>query len=176
MLSHPEAASPRHWFGMWQWWRHQEDSGRSNTNLPWRTNLGHCRPGSRLQQLVKGVWVPLAFCSKKLWPPERKYSAFDHKLLTLYSIYDRVNSSPPIPTTTPSHSVCLNFRTMVKTSAMPIPFYSEFIPQVQGKDNLVVNTLNIRSYHHWCATGNWLRYHGHSPTTGCWGTSQLYLT
>ena len=33
--------------------------------------------GAVLQQLVHGVWQPLAFFSKQLRPPERKYSAFD---------------------------------------------------------------------------------------------------
>ena len=37
-----------------------------------------------LQQLKNGVWVPLAFFSKKLRPPEKKYSAFDRELLALY--------------------------------------------------------------------------------------------
>ena len=40
--------------------------------------------GAILQQFVNGVWVPLAFFSKKLRPPERKYSAFDRELLALY--------------------------------------------------------------------------------------------
>ena len=40
--------------------------------------------GAVLQQSVNGVWVPLAFFSKKLRPPERKYSAFDRELLALY--------------------------------------------------------------------------------------------
>ena len=40
--------------------------------------------GAVLQQSVNGVWVPLAFLSKKLRPPERKYSAFDRELLALY--------------------------------------------------------------------------------------------
>ena len=37
-----------------------------------------------LQQLVNGCWQPLAFFSKQLRPPERKYSAFDRELLALY--------------------------------------------------------------------------------------------
>ena len=40
--------------------------------------------GAVLQQLVHGVWKPLAFFSKQLRPPERKYSAFDRELLALY--------------------------------------------------------------------------------------------
>ena len=40
--------------------------------------------GAVLEQFVDGAWVPLAFFSKKLRPPERKYSAFDRELLALY--------------------------------------------------------------------------------------------
>ena len=40
--------------------------------------------GAALQQLVHGTWQPLAFFSKQLRPPERKYSAFDRVLLALY--------------------------------------------------------------------------------------------
>ena len=37
-----------------------------------------------LEQLVAGSWKPLAFFSRQLRPPERKYSAFDRELLGLY--------------------------------------------------------------------------------------------
>ena len=40
--------------------------------------------GAVLEQLVDGVWKPLAFFSRQLHPPERKYSAFDRELLALY--------------------------------------------------------------------------------------------
>ncbi len=40
--------------------------------------------GAVLQQYVNNTWEPLAFFSKKLRPPERKYSAFHRELLALY--------------------------------------------------------------------------------------------
>ena len=40
--------------------------------------------GAVLEQLIQGQWHPLAFFSKKLRPPEIKYSAFDRELLGLY--------------------------------------------------------------------------------------------
>ena len=40
--------------------------------------------GTVLQQSMNDVMVPLAFFSKKLRQPERKYSAFDRELLALY--------------------------------------------------------------------------------------------
>ena len=40
--------------------------------------------GAVLQLFVNGSWEPLAFFSKKLRLPEKKYSAFDRELLALY--------------------------------------------------------------------------------------------
>ena len=40
--------------------------------------------GAILKQLIDGVCKPLAFFSRQLRPPERKYSAFDRELLALY--------------------------------------------------------------------------------------------
>ena len=37
-----------------------------------------------MEQLIDGVWKPLAFFGRELHPPERKYSAFDRELLALY--------------------------------------------------------------------------------------------
>ena len=40
--------------------------------------------GAVLQQMVDGTWVPLAFFSRKLRTPEKRYSTFDRELLALY--------------------------------------------------------------------------------------------
>lgn len=40
--------------------------------------------GTVLQQFVNSTWEPLAFFSKKLRQPEKKYSTFDWELLVLY--------------------------------------------------------------------------------------------
>ena len=40
--------------------------------------------GAVLEQYVQRVWQPLAFFSKRLRPPEKKYSTFDPELLGLY--------------------------------------------------------------------------------------------
>ena len=40
--------------------------------------------GAVLEQYVQGVWQPLAFFSKRLRTPEKKYSTFDRELLGLY--------------------------------------------------------------------------------------------
>lgn len=40
--------------------------------------------GAVFEQYIDGVWQPLAFFSKRLRPPEKRYSAFDRELLALY--------------------------------------------------------------------------------------------
>ena len=40
--------------------------------------------GGVLQQLVGGVWQPLAFFSRQLRPPERRWSTFDRELLAIH--------------------------------------------------------------------------------------------
>ena len=40
--------------------------------------------GAVLEQKVDGIWKPLAFFSRKLRPAEKRYSAFDKELLSLY--------------------------------------------------------------------------------------------
>ena len=40
--------------------------------------------GAVLEQKIAGSWQPLAFFSRQLRPPERKYSAFDRELLAMY--------------------------------------------------------------------------------------------
>lgn len=40
--------------------------------------------GTVFEQLVGGVWQPLAFFSRELLPSERKYSTFDRELPGLY--------------------------------------------------------------------------------------------
>ena len=57
---------------------------RQDAQTSLTTDASDLAVGAVLQQLVDGVWVPLAFFSQKLRPPERKYSAFDRELLALY--------------------------------------------------------------------------------------------
>ena len=39
--------------------------------------------GAVLQQKVDGQWYPIVFYSKRLTPPETRYSAFDRELLAV---------------------------------------------------------------------------------------------
>jgi hypothetical protein len=48
------------------------------------TDVSDFAIGAVLQQHVNGFWQPLEFFSEKLSAAERKYSAFDRKLLAIY--------------------------------------------------------------------------------------------
>ena len=108
--------------------------------------------GAVLQQFVNGIWVPLAFVSKKLQPPERKYSAFDRELLSLHLgiRHFRYFLEGRQFTAYTDHKP-LTF-CMSKTSEpwsgrqqRHLSYISEFttdIRHVQGKDNSVADTLS----------------------------------
>ena len=108
--------------------------------------------GAVLQQFVNGIWVPLAFFSKKLRPPERKYSAFDRELLALYlgirhfryflegRLFTAYTDHKPL-------TFCLS-KTSEPWSGRQqrhLSYISEFttdIRHVRGKDNSVADTLS----------------------------------
>ena len=56
----------------------------SNTPTSLTVDASEQAVGAVLQQLLNGIWQPLAFFSKQLRPPVRKYRAFDQELLDLY--------------------------------------------------------------------------------------------
>ena len=101
---------------------------------------------------MNGIWVPLAFFSKKLRPPERKYSAFDRELLALYLgiRHFRYFLEGRQFTAYTDHNP-LTF-CMSKTSEpwsgrqqRHLSYISEFttdIRHVRGKDNSVADTLS----------------------------------
>ena len=101
---------------------------------------------------MNGVWVPLAFFSKKLRPPERKYSAFDRELLALYlgirhfryflggRHFTAFTDHKPL-------TFCMSKTSEAWSSRQQrqLSYISEFttdIQHVQGKDNSVADTLS----------------------------------
>ena len=42
--------------------------------------------GAALEQLVNGLWQPLAFFSRQLRPPEWNYNAFDRELVLYLAV------------------------------------------------------------------------------------------
>ncbi|GFR62129.1 Pol polyprotein [Elysia marginata] len=57
---------------------------KPNAPIALTTDASDQAVGAVLEQYVQGVWQPLAFFSKRLRPPEQKYSTFDRELLRLY--------------------------------------------------------------------------------------------
>ncbi|GFS16759.1 transposon Ty3-G Gag-Pol polyprotein [Elysia marginata] len=54
---------------------------KPNAPIALTTDASDQAVGAVLEQYVQGVWQPLAFFSKRLRPPEQKYSTFDRELL-----------------------------------------------------------------------------------------------
>ena len=48
------------------------------------TDASDIAVGAALEQFIDGQWKPNAFCSRKLRPPETRYSTFDRELLAIY--------------------------------------------------------------------------------------------
>jgi cleavage and polyadenylation specificity factor subunit 1 len=57
---------------------------KPEATLALTTDASDIAVGAVLEQHVNGAWQPLAFFSKQLRPPEKKYSAFDRELLAIY--------------------------------------------------------------------------------------------
>ena len=49
-----------------------------------QTDASDVAVGAILQQYIAGNWCPMAYFSKKLKPPETRYSTFDRELLAVY--------------------------------------------------------------------------------------------
>ena len=111
--------------------------------------------GAVLQQRVDDMWVPLAFFSKKLRPPERKYSAFDRELLALYLATRHfryfLEGRSFIAFTDHKPLTFAIGKTSEPWSARQqrqLSYISEFttdVRQVSGKENVVADTLSRAS-------------------------------
>ena len=125
---------------------------RRNAPTSLTVDASNLAVGAVLQQLVHGVWQPLAFFSKQLRPPEKKYSAFDRELLALYLgvrhfRYFLEGRAFIVYTDHKPLTFC-----MAKTSdpwssrqQRHLAYVSEFttdIRHVQGKDNHVADALS----------------------------------
>ena len=123
-----------------------------NAPISLTTDASDQAVGAVLQQFVDDAWIPLAFFSKRLRPPERKYSAFDRELLALYLgiRHFRYFLEGRQFTAYTDHKP-LTF-CMAKASdpwsnrqQRHLAYISEFttdIRHVQGKDNPVADTLS----------------------------------
>ena len=108
--------------------------------------------GAVFEQLVDGFWQPLAFFSKQLRDPERKYSTFDRELLALYLSIRHfrflLEGRSFIIYTDHKPLVHAMFKTTEPWSARQqrhLSFISEFstdIKHLPGKDNVVADCLS----------------------------------
>lgn len=108
--------------------------------------------GGVLEQFSNGVWQPLAFFSRQLRPPEKKYSAFDRELLALYlgvrhfryflegRHFTMYTDHKPLTFAFAKVSDPWSARQQRHLAA--ISEYSTDIQHVAGKDNIVAGTLS----------------------------------
>ena len=116
------------------------------------TDASDLAVGAVLQQFVDGVWIPLAFFSKKLRPPEKKYSAFDRELLALYLgirhfryfLEGRqfIAFTDHKPLTFCMSKVSDPWSNRQQRQLLYISEFTTDIRHVQGKDNPVADTLS----------------------------------
>jgi transposase InsO family protein len=108
--------------------------------------------GAVLQQLVGEHWQPLAFFSRKLSLPQRKYSPYDRELLAIYEsirYFRHWLEASHFTIYTDHKPLCFAFREH-KHNCSPrqyrhLDFIAQFstdIRHISGKDNLVADTLS----------------------------------
>ncbi|GFR76560.1 Pol polyprotein [Elysia marginata] len=100
-----------------------------------------------LEQYVQGVWQPLAFFSKRLRPPEQKYSTFDRELSGLYLATRHFRfflEGRPFTAYT-DHKLLVGAMSKLSRQQRHLAFISEFttdIMDVSGKSNMVADCLS----------------------------------
>ena len=113
--------------------------------------------GGVLQQLVRGVWEPLAFFSKQLRNAEQKWSAFDRELLALHlSIRhfryfvegrDFVAFTDHKPLTFAFSKVSEPWSPRQQRQLACISEYTTDVRHISGRDNYVADALSRASVH-----------------------------
>ena len=107
--------------------------------------------GGVLQQYIDNVWQPLSFFSKKLYPAETRYSAFDRELLAVYAMirHFRHNLEGRNFFVNTDHKPLTNAMTLVTErpslrQTRHLAFIAEFttdIRYVKGETNFVADAL-----------------------------------
>lgn len=108
--------------------------------------------GASFEQFVNGSWQPLAFFSKQLRAPERKYSTFDRELLALYLAirHFRFLLEGRNFTAFTDHKPLVSSMAKITDPWTPrqqrhLAFISEFttdIKHISGKENVVADCLS----------------------------------
>ena len=125
---------------------------RQDAQISLTTDASDLAVGAVLQQFVDDSWVPLAFFSQKLPPPEKKYSAFDRELLALYlgiRHFRYFLEGRQFIAFTDHKPLTFSMSKMAEPwsnrQQRQLSYISEFttdIRHVQGKDNVVADTLS----------------------------------
>ena len=108
-----------------------------------------CAVGAVLQQYVNDQWCPIAYFSRQLQPPEKKYSTFDRELLAVYLAIN--TDHKPL-----TYSLLCSSDRYTPRQIRQLDYISQFttnIQHVSGNDNpvadalsrVVVNTLSPQS-------------------------------
>ena len=115
--------------------------------------------GGHLEQLLSGIWCPVAFFSRKLSNAERKYSAFDLKLLAIFLAVKHFRhhiEGHQFTIFTDHKPLTFAFASAAERSPRQtrhMSFISEFstdVRHVSGKDNVVADAPsrpNISAIH-----------------------------
>ena len=107
--------------------------------------------GGQLEQLLNGIWCPVAFFSRKLSNAERKYSTFDRELLAIFLAVKHFRhhiEGLPFTIFTDHKPLTFAFASAVERSPRQtrhMSFISEFstnVFHVSGKDNVVADALS----------------------------------
>lgn len=123
-----------------------------DAELAIQTDASDVAIGAVLQQRKGNDWQPMAFFSRKLSQPQRKYSTFDRELLAIYEAirYFRYMVEARSFTVLTDHKPITFAFTTRRDKCSPRQFrYLDFISQfttdirfVAGKDNIVADTLS----------------------------------
>ena len=107
--------------------------------------------GGQLEQLLDGIWSPVAFFSRKLSNAERKYSAFDRELLAIFLAVKHFRhhiEGRQFTIFTDHKPLTFAFASAAERSPRQtrhMSFISEFstdVRHVSGKDNVVADALS----------------------------------
>ena len=107
--------------------------------------------GAQLEQFQKGHWVPIAFFSRKLSQTEKKYSAFDRKLLGAYQAVKHFRhfvEAKPFTLYTDHKPLTFALSNAAERSprqSRHLSFIAEFTSDIQyirGKHNVVADALS----------------------------------
>lgn len=126
---------------------HPHPTARTNIT----TDASEKAVGGQLEQFQAGVWLPIAFFSRKLSNAEKKYSAFDRELLAIYLAikhFRHLVEGRAFTIYTDHKPLTFAFASATERSPRQtrhLSFIAEFstdVRHITGKENIVADTLS----------------------------------